>query len=67
MVTSPGAELKVLPIVFSLGDTLGFLCNSFLCTFSDRLEKLSYQILGSLIQPGFKTNGDDLLLALGIV
>lgn len=43
MVTSPGAELEVLLSLFSLGDTLGFLCSDFVCIFSNCLEKLSYQ------------------------
>lgn len=63
MLTS-GVELEIL-LVFSFGNTVEFKCSDFVYTFSSGLEKLSHLILDNLIQPGFKTNGDVLLLVLG--
>lgn len=59
-----GAGISLL--LLSLGNPLEFKRNNFVCTFSNDSEKLGHLILHSLIQPGFKTNGDYLLLALGV-
>lgn len=53
-------------LLLSLGSSLEFRCNYFVCTFSNGSEKLGHLILHSLIQPGFKTNGDYFSLALEV-
>lgn len=53
-------------LLLSLRNTPEFKCGNFVCTFSDGSERLGHMLFHSLIQPGFKTNGDYFLLTVGV-